>query len=587
VTRLPRWLPWLSVAALLVLFLCHQWFGPDIWYHLYLGERIARTLTVQPADNLILQQPGFINLYWIFQLAVRGAFALGGIGAVSVFFMACWGTAFAFWLRTTGLPRAGASGAALALAAVVICQTRYEQRPEVLSYAFLAMQIHWLATWRTGEPPRRWELIRFALVEAIWANVHGYFAFGPILVVLRIVSLAGPNAEVSPGSRRGLWQLLALTALASVASPFGFRNWTEIAVYARVLRQLRFTIQEALPTWAVPAQVWTVDLFWCAWAALLAAAIWTALTAARKERFALLLAGLGLLLSAVAFRNIPLLVFLGAPLIAAVRPRILPGGISPPAVAWGVTALAVGLGGWVVSSGFYRSMGMPYGFGISESPASYPLGFADYLRANGFAGSIFNRMADGGYLEFHFPELRIYGDSRLTDVTPVKRYLGALRQPRRFHELQAECGFDGALLSITESHEVIAALWRERAWQPAYADLHRVFLVNRFGSAGAQAIISEPAWYRGEDLALRQNELPAILWVALFAELDDRENLLRALRQFSAAPRVPSALVEIALHYGWRRSDAEIVAVATALQPREFQTRPLSSATIDQLLEKR
>jgi len=594
-----RWLPWLSVAVLLVLLLCHQWFGPDIWYHLYLGERVARTLTAQPPDNLILHQQGFLNLYWMFQLAIRGAYALGGIVAVSVFFMAFWGIAFGFWLIEVGrrvpaapvglgkVSPAGAWNAALTLVAVLICQTRFEQRPEILSYAFLAMQIHWLATWKDGESPRRWELFRFTLVEAIWSNVHGYFAFGPILVGLKIASLADPKAPVARGSRTGLWRLFALTALASIASPFGFRNWAEIAVYGNVLRQLRFAIQEALPTWTVPAHVWTVDLFWCVWAALLAAAIWIAFTAARKELFALLLAGLGLYLSTVAFRNIPLLVFLGAPLIAAIRPRIAPSPAYSAPVTWGVTLLAAGLGAWVVSSGFYRSMGMPYGFGISESRSAYPVSFAGYLRANGFQGSLFNSMADGGYLEFHFPGLRIYSDSRITDVAPVRKYLGALRDPRRFHELQGQCGFDGALLSIAESHEVIAALYRENAWRPAYADLHRVFFVNRLGSVGADAAVWEPALYQGEDLSLPQNEVPAILWVALFAELDDRQDLLRALRQFSSAPKIPSSLVEIALHFGWRRSDPEVVAAAEAMRPRVFQTLPISAAMLNQLLPPR
>ena len=81
--RVHRWLPWAILALLLVLLLCNTWFGPDIWYHLYLGGRIAQTFQAQPSDHLFLRQAGFVNFYWLFQLIVRGAYAVGGIHGVS------------------------------------------------------------------------------------------------------------------------------------------------------------------------------------------------------------------------------------------------------------------------------------------------------------------------------------------------------------------------------------------------------------------------------------------------------------------------------------------------------------------------
>ena len=589
--RLPRWLPWAAVAVLFILLLCHEWFGPDIWYHLYLGERVARTLNPQPADNLILQQAGFINLYWIFQLLVRGVFALGGIYGVSVLFMAFWVIIGGFWLRTSGILRAGAWGPAIALAAGLLCQTRFEQRPEVLSYVFLAMQIHWLTTWKVDERPRAWEYARFALVQAIWTNVHGYFVFGPVLVGMRWLSLAAEKRKF----HFSVPALFGLTLLASVASPFGLRPWGEVIAFGRVLRQLRFAIQELTPTAAVPAHVWTVDVFWCAWAAVLAAALYVTFKDARKNLFALMLAAFGLYLSTVAYRNIPLLVFLSAPLLGSILsakkflPRLRTAKTGSDFSRsrffdFSTTLTAILLSLWVVAGGFYRSLGNPYGFGIRESRTAYPVSFAEYLRATGFRGSVFNPAADGGYLEFHFPDLRLYGDSRVIEVAPIREYFGALRDPARFRELQSRCGFDGALLAIAESRKVVAALLREKAWRLAEADLHRAFFVNTLGPPGRNAAIHEPVFYAGEDLSLPQNEAAAVLWVAIFVEVNDRENLLRALRQFSSAPAIPSALAELALNYGWRKSDREAIAVAKAMRPRVFPTRSISAATIGQLL---
>ena len=321
--RLLRWLSWAAVAAPLALLLCHEWFGPDIWYHLYLGGRIAQTLTAQPPDRLLLQQPDFINFYWLFQLIVRGAYTLGGLYPVSLLFLVLWGAIAAAWLRTTGTLRAGGIGPWLALVAVLVCQVRFEQRPEIASYLFLALQICWLSRWKMERAPSRGSLLRFAGVEALWANMHGYFVFGPLIVALRL-AVAYFNGEAGPG-RRGLWQLLGLTLLATIAPPFGLRNWQEVAVLWHFFGTMHHQIQEFLPPFEWPqTDLWSIRLFWAYWLVLLGAGAWVARVAGRREAFALLLAAIGLGFSAQAVRNIPLAVLFGAPLVGVVLARLRP-----------------------------------------------------------------------------------------------------------------------------------------------------------------------------------------------------------------------------------------------------------------------
>ncbi|HEX3730654.1 MAG TPA: hypothetical protein VHV47_12665, partial [Opitutaceae bacterium] len=221
--RALRLLSWTAVAAVLALLLWRNWYGPDIWYHLYLGGRIAETGSAQPADQLILRQPGFLNFYWLFQLAVRGAWALGGRGAVSAFLGAAWTAALLCWLATAGLLRRGPWAPLLALAALMICQMRFEPRPEVFSYLFLALQIRWLAAWPEDRMPAGGNFARFAAVQVLWSNLHGYFALGPFLVILRLAAVRSKTGA------RSLGLLLGLAFLASVASPFGWRNWAAVA----------------------------------------------------------------------------------------------------------------------------------------------------------------------------------------------------------------------------------------------------------------------------------------------------------------------------------------------------------------------
>jgi hypothetical protein len=588
--RALRPLSWAAVAVPFVLLLCHEWFGPDIWYHLYLGRRVSQTFLAQPPETLILWQPSFINFYWLFQAAVWGAFAVGRLDAVSLLFIVVWAIALAVALRTAGAGRAGAWGPWFALWALLVCQTRFEQRPEIFSYAFLALQIRWLLAWPRNRVPSAKEFVRFALVQAVWSNMHGYFAFGPLLVGLRLLSLGaewhGPDWPRHRAGRTGLAQLLGLTLLASVASPFGWHNWEEIAVLWHFLGAMRLQIQEFIPPSGLPLQWWTVKIFWAYWAATLAAATFVLGTAARKELFAVLLAGVGLYLSATAYRNIPLIVFFGAPVTGAAFSRI--ARWQPPEIPARLAAIAaaLALAAWVVSNGFYRSIASSSAFGIRESEYAYPIFFSDYLQTTGFAGSIFDRAADGGYLEFHFPQVRFYGDSRFTDPTLVDEYFKAVTQPAFFRELQRRHAFDAALLSVAESRAVITDLLGDPDWTMAYADLHRVFLVNRTSAAGRALPLRAPQFYRGEDLTIPFNGLSAVRWIDVLEQVGDRRDLLLDLQQLGRAPRIPSLLLQAALHDGEGSPDPEIVAAVQAMRPRMVASRPLDAEFVAWLFRR-
>ncbi len=590
-----RRLAWLSIALLFVLLLCHQWYGPDIWYHLYLGGRVALTGSAQPTDHLILQQPGYLNFYWLFQLLVRGVFALGGIVGVSALFMVFWAMALGIWLKTSGLRQAGAWGLVAALAAVLICQTRFEQRPEILSYVFLAWQIQWLARWGSKGKPSAWEYARFVAVQVAWTNVHGYFVFGPVLVGVRwVAEVVAGNGGIKPRATRsapgstigGLGLLLGLTLLASVASPFGWRVWREVALQGQFLQAMRFSIQEFLPPTRVPARVLGIMVFEGYWVALAAGTVWVAATSARKHAFALLLAAGGLGLSAYAMRNLPLGVFLAAPLVGVLLPQLERVRLPERFIGWAVSGAALGLSIWVLSNGFYRSTGGVPGFGIRESEYACPIGFNQYLDKSGFNGRLFNDPGDGGYLEFHRPELPLYGDTRFVDARLIRGYFIANVDPVILHRLQKTEGFDGVLVRVTESPYVVTAWLEDADWRLAYADLHRAFFINRRSAAGGQTEAQAPRFYRGEDLTVPVNGASASNWVGALIQAEDRQYLVRALKQFSAAPRIPAELVELALQYGRGRGDREVFALGAAMRPRMIAGDAKAVAAVDGMLAR-
>jgi hypothetical protein len=582
-SRALRWFPWAAIAVLLVMRLCHEWFGPDIWYHLALGERIAHSGSAQPADNLLLQQPGFVNVYWLFQLLVRGIFALGGLVGVSALFIVVWFATFATWLRTTGALRHAPWGAGLALGAVLVCQTRFEERPEVFSFLFLALQIHALARWDLSAAPARGALARFTIIQILWSNLHGYFVLGPMLVAAKLVSVAAATPRADwPRLRaawRGLWLLAALTVAATLASPFGVHNWTGVATLWTFFGAMRHEVQEFLPPTGAFAALWTVKLFWLGWTLTALGALYLLLAAARRELFALVLAAAGLWLSATSFRNIPLLVFFSAPLTAVVLRRL--AGFRP---LEGPAALAVGAGALGLAITTIAGPFKSPAFGLRVSTAASPAYFADYLRSVPFAGTLFNHPGDGGYLEFYFPALRLYGDSRYVNVAPVRTYFTALRQPGDFRALNAARHFDAALFRLTSSRAVLGDLLRGARWRLVYADLHRALLVDASRPAAAAFAHESLVYYRGEDLAVRANRDAALQWIVLFAEINYPAELLRVLHAFAAAPRIPAVVIEAALRYSLAAQRHEIADAARALRPKMIVAQPADAGVVDRLL---
>lgn len=573
----------MAIGVLLAVRLCHEWFGPDIWYHLALGERIGRSLVAQPADNLILQQPGFVNVYWLFQLVARGAFGVAGIHGVSALFIAVWFAAVTFWLRTTGAVRAMPWGGWLTLGAVFVCQTRFEERPEVFSYLFLAIQIHWLTTWKFDGAAAPRSLIAFTVVQVLWSNSHGYFALGPLLVGAKLVSVAlgTPRTEwarLRP-AWRGLGWLAGLTLAATVVSPFGPRNWSGVATLWKFFDDMRLEVHEFLPATGPFLALWTVKIFWLGWAATLVTAVGLLVTAPRREAFALLLAAAGLWLSATSFRNIPLLVFLAAPLAGSALQRAANFRPFEKLSSLMVGGAALTLAGFAIVPAAGGSS-----FGIRASASASPIQFTDYLRAANFGGRLFNPPADGGYLAFRLPALGLYGDSRYVEAGPIREYFSALREPAAFRQLDQRVQFDAALFKLAESRAVVRSLVHDPAWSLVYADLHRAFLVKRASPAAAAFRGEQLEIYRSEDLAERVNADAALQWIALFAEANNAAGLQHVLGSLGTAPRLPAVVLEAALRYAIATGDQTIFKSARSLRPKMLVSQPADAAVVDGLL---
>lgn len=574
---------WAGCAVFLALLSCYLWDGPDIFFHLFLGRRILETGQVQPQDLLILRQSGFINLYWLFQLVVTSIYKLAQVPGVTAFFFAVWLGTLYVWARTVKALDMGGYGTGMGLIAIVIFATRFEPRPEIISYLICALQIFWLSTWDWDDPLPVRQYAIFAVSEALWANVQGYFVLGPALVGAKLLSTS--IAGLSVAARRRLLVLMGVTLAASICSPLGWGTWNFVWTLTRFLNDMHGIIQEFKAPIGDFLQMWIVWVFWISWVGTIGLGI-VHFRRKRRETFPLILAAAGLYLGATAYRNIPLFMIMVGPLWSLPHEMLSKRAREHRSPAWLTLGVTLGLCLWIVSGGYYRSLRSEKSFGLGLSRFAYPVDFCTWL-GKPTGGRLFNHDSDGGYLEFQLPGQRLYIDSRFTDTRKVLGYFSTSNAPERFFALQAAERFDGALLRVRDNNQLISALLQSPRWKLVYTDLHRAYLANRDSNPSAYPPPPERQFYRGEDLSLRVNAMSASVWIMILARADQRQLLVQAIDELSGAPRIPSFVLEFALTWAVQRRDSAVFARVSALRPKMLSFQQADQDEVDRLLKTR
>jgi len=483
---------------------------------------------------------------------------------VSLLLAAATILAFRLWSRTARLARFPALGLPLALGAVFVFQTRFEPRPETISYALLGVTA--LATIASPLGIGTWKAV-FILWPFLSAMRREITEFGPpagMLLQLWTVKV--------------FWATWALTIVAAVA------------LFVTGRRSLFAFLPAAAGLYLSARSYRSIPLL-----LLLSAPLWGAAMEALTERFASARAQQprgGEARPARARRSKAQAPAEAAPARGAAGLRPAAEGASArgggrlhrtvAVVSVATILAAVAFSAWAATGGFYRSILSETWFGFGLQPHAYAIRFASYLDETGFAGKVLNSAADGGYLEYRAPAVRPYMDPRYTHAPTVSEYFAALADPAKFEALHREHGFDGALLKVNDSHALVVSMLAGRQWRLAYADLHRAFFVP---ASDTSAVAWPPRFYEGEDLGERVNGRAAIEWTTILIEAGGRQLLLDALDQFGRAREIPSFVIQYALEQGMKFGDRELVVRARALFPKLVALEPSHRRAVETLME--
>ena len=481
-----RWIAPGSVAVLAAVFAVHRIEDFDTWYHLAAGRLMLATGTWPRVNTFSVTAPDYpwIDLHWIFQLALYAAWKIGGPnGAIAL---------AATLTATTALVLYGVArrfvppmlAAFLLAVALWISSQRFVPRPELLSFLYFAVYLLLL------EGLRRNGRAIFLLVplQIVWVNTQGIFAVGLALIgcywlgaTLAFLPLPrGWRAEsaLTPAEWRRLTMVLALAALACLVNPWGvdgalfpfqlLPRVTGSSLFSSRIGEFRPPLQSG---WGPPL----VDT----WLALLVAAGLSFVLNAGRWHLGRLLATLAFgVLSTQSLRNMAFFGWMAVPAIAANLapwlerwrlPSWLRGGLATAALA-----AIVGLTGAVVTNQLARFMQTQREFGLGVASVRFSADAMAFIEKVGIGGRAFNCLAMGGYLAWNRPNDAVFVDGRL-EAFPEKVFEGyfrAMDQPNAFPAVTAPYALDYALLYHGWSNRLalVNYLAEGHGWTMVYYD---------------------------------------------------------------------------------------------------------------------
>lgn len=442
----PQWLRWTVLAlaaALLVFYFCGDVSDTDTWWHLKTGQYIVQQHKLPVPDpfayTTYMWKPAYageevtryFNLTheWLAQAFLYSIYAAGGFAAM-VFVRAlcmasfCGLAGLIVWRRTHGFYRA--IGAALAV--TLVARTFTGDRPQYLTYLFLALAILILESRR-----RLWILPPLLLV---WANCHAGFFLGWVVMGAYCgEALIQRLRGTPPVDEKRLWVFSLAAVLVSGLNP----NYFRLLEVMRYYRQS--AIQSQIWEWQYP-KYWEITPF----TVLVYGALAVMLLNRRRTRISdwILLAAFGAA-GFLALRNIILAGFVGSILIASYLPRSreeaggrgwLAAGLvalgGTIAIYPGATAAALGAlvaivavfwhGKWRLAAEaglavfLAAAIAMLFVHGDVQPRATtwrVPEKAADFLVEHHIRGRIFNTYGQGGYLIWRlWPQLQVFIDGR-------------------------------------------------------------------------------------------------------------------------------------------------------------------------------
>jgi hypothetical protein len=397
--------------------------GYDTWWNLKTGDYIVHYRALPVPDpfsyTTYLGKPAYpgeeqvrhFNLTheWLAQAILYSVYAAAGAPGLVLFkaFVVaalCWLTGLIAARRTGNFY----AGLAAAFATSLVAVDFASDRPAIITFLMVAV---FVAIFEL-----RWPLWLLPPLALIWANCHGGFFLGWVVMAAYSVEAAVLLLRKRPVENAArIWKMSALAVAVSFLNPNGFHILDTLFRYQKSFLTSTLIEWHSPYLWGPP---YSFDILLYAAAAVL-------LMSWRKVRVSdwLLFAAFAAA-SLTAYRNILLIGFLAPILIATylIESRF-PRRFRAPRL---IGLAAIGLLLAVLITGVARGRFFQFRAALWE----YPSGAADFLRTHAISKPMFNTYEYGGYLIWRlWPEERTFVDGRALNESVYQDYRRILYNP--------------------------------------------------------------------------------------------------------------------------------------------------------------
>lgn len=476
---------WLG-AVLLVVFCISfhttkiEW-NQDLGRHIRLGEIILKEKSI-PKINLFSYREAnfpFQNHHWLSEVVFALIYNNFGNNGLILFktFIIILAWLGLFWLANQTVAPAWA--AFLSLLPILVFRERTDVRPEIFGFLLFTLFLIIFARARKGKLKLLWWL---PILQLLWVNLHLSFVFGLFLIGVNFIWFWQKKSFFSPQKMRVIFGPLFLAGLVNLANP----NFINGALRPFLIWQnYGYQIVENQSIFFLSGLGYRAAIGFFKIGFLLGV-IFFLLTKKSGVDF------LGwLVLSAILAKQIRHLPFwaiysfwLWAETLPLVLEKVSLG--RRRYFDWGAKIITLVVASFLVfvysTSLIYRWSDQDKNFGFGgHQPAQEA---ALFLVKNFPQKKIFNNFDIGSYLDYFYPEVRVFADSR-PEAYPVsfwQEYQQIQLDQNKWQEAVDKHQIEVVFFSHTDQTEwgqiFLTSLYRNKDWRLVYLDENIVIFTN-------------------------------------------------------------------------------------------------------------
>lgn len=454
----------------------------DLARHLAHGRYMLEHGSLIRADPFSFTRPGapFVGFEYGSQLLYALAERAGGLPAVAI--LAGLLIALTYGLLTQLLLRRGVDPLLTCLTvgmAVALGIEHWTARPHLFTFVAVVLLFGMLERPGASLEHGRWKPgLYAAALFVLWANLHGGFVYGWVLIALYLLGSLG---ELVWGDDRQMWKLrvryymsLLVTAVAvTLVNPRGLELHRHLVAFFHKSFALRNTSEFVSPDFHETSGKVFLGVLLLAFGSL-------GLNSRRPSLPHFLVICAGIAFALISLRNIPLFGLTALPLLAfsldsawrrlpdptGVRGRFEATVRQTSTLPWILAAIVL-LGGLGMTRGRIGSLQV-----IQDrfDPRVFPIDAVAHARNANLQGHLFSEFTWGGYLVYAWPEQKIFIDGGTDffgdDVFREYRSIKLLEPGWRSRLAQR----DIALALLRPESALAHELAREASWPIWYCD---------------------------------------------------------------------------------------------------------------------